>query len=756
MNVLILLFAALCLVALCLGACAAGRSAEPTAGQRPAPPESVADPGFIEQWAATYRFSLGRPAGVNITPDGGAVLFLRSGPRSPVRDLYEFDPATGRERVLLTAADLLGDEEEELTAEELARRERMRLTARGIANYRLSDDGERILVNLSGDLFVHDRLSGRTHELHSDAGFPIDARFSPCARYVSCVRDGEVYVIEIESGTETRVTSGAGGTVTNGLSEFVAQEEMRRYEGYWWSPDSTRIVYQRTDTAGLETMHIMDATRPEVPPQTWPYPRPGKKNAEVTLGIAPIYGGETTWIDWDRETYEYLATVRWSENAPLCILVQNRRQTEQVLLAVDTDTGATTPLLTERDEAWINLDQQMPRWLADGESFLWTTERRGAWQLELRARDGSLIRELTRRDLIYRNLVALDEKTGAAVVQASPEGPTEAHLFRISLDPPGGPAARPERLTRRPGVHSAVFSEDMSLWVHSLNALDGERLQTVRRADGSVAGRLRSVAEEAPFLPRIEFTTVQRGPRTPEFHAAIIRPQNFDARRKYPVIVHVYGGPTSNYVVATADRYLLNQWFADHGFIVAIIDNRGTLHRGRAWHRTVKNDLIDIPLQDQVTALQLLGERYDEFDMSRVGMYGWSFGGYFSAMAVMRHPEVYRVGVAGAPVVDWADYDTHYTERYMDLPQDNPEGYEAANVLTYADRLERPLLLIHGTADDNVYFMHSLKLADALFREGKHFEFLPLTGFTHMVPDPNVSKRLYERIIEFLLEHLQR
>jgi dipeptidyl-peptidase-4 len=220
------------------------------------------------------------------------------------------------------------------------------------------------------------------------------------------------------------------------------------------------------------------------------------------------------------------------------------------------------------------------------------------------------------------------------------------------------------------------------------------------------------------------------------------------------VIVSVYGGPLTVTVTRSRSNYLLDQWLANRGFIVVQLDGRGTPYRGREWERVIKGNLIDIPLADQVEGLRALGAAHPELDLSRVGIYGWSFGAYVSAMAVMRRPDVFRAGVAGAPVSEWRDYDTHYTERYMDLPQSNRRGYEAASVLTYADRLERPLLLVHGTDDDNVYFTHSLKLCDALFRAGKQFEFLPLPGFTHMVPDPNVRRRLEDRIATFFEEHL--
>jgi dipeptidyl-peptidase-4 len=264
---------------------------------------------------------------------------------------------------------------------------------------------------------------------------------------------------------------------------------------------------------------------------------------------------------------------------------------------------------------------------------------------------------------------------------------------------------------------------------------------------------LPSVAETAPFKTTLQLTTVDAGGR--RFHAAVVRPRAFQKGKRYPVVVSVYGGPSALTVRADERAYLMAQWMADHGVVVVSIDNRGTPRRDRAWSRAIKGDFGQVPLDDQVAALKALGARLPELDLSRVGIYGWSYGGFMSALAVMRRPDVFKVAVAGAPVVDWRDYDTHYTERYLDLPQANPKGYEASNLLTYAAKLDRPLLLIHGTTDDNVYFFHSLKLAAALFRAGRRFEFLPLT-VTHQVPDPVVREQLWSRIVEFLLRGLRQ
>ena len=322
--------------------------------------------------------------------------------------------------------------------------------------------------------------------------------------------------------------------------------------------------------------------------------------------------------------------------------------------------------------------------------------------------------------------------------------PTQQHVYSISLA--GG---EPTKLTSDPGNHAFSFGSQAAVFLHSYSLADGRTGTRVCRADGRPVGELKSVAEEPP-LPKLELLTVGRR----AFRAAIIRPRSWAAGARYPVIVHVYGGPHALTVNSSPRSSVLQQWLADQGFIIVSLDGRGTPRRGREWERAIKNNLIDIPLQDQVDGLQALGEKHREMDLGRVGITGWSFGGYFSAMAAMRRPDIYKAAVAGAPVCDFRDYDTHYTERYMGLPDENQSGYEAANVVTYCKDLSVPLLVIHGTADDNVYFLHSLKMTAALFRAGKSFEFLPLAGFTHMVPEPNVTIRLNSRIAAFFKQHL--
>ncbi len=730
----------------------AAATSRPMATSRPATqttsrPSGHPYPNFLHDYAYWGRYRKGYPRAIRITPDGKTVLFLRRRPESPRFKLFALDLKTQKERVLLTAQQLLKGGTEKLSDREKALRERLRMSAVGIVRYELSHDGKHLLVPLAGTLYWVELQTGRARELKSTEGFPFSPDLSPDGKWVACIRDDELYRIQIKTGVEKRLTLSPHPQVLNGVAEFVAQEEMGRYKGFWWSPDSRFLVYQQTDNRQVERLHIMDPARPFKEPRSWSYPRAGKANAKVRLGILPVNGGKTLWIRWDRTTFPYLATVRWQKDTPLTIVVQNREQTESRILTVNPKTGNTRLLHSERDAAWLNLDQRVPRWIQRGKAFLWSSERSGQKQLELRDAQGKLVRVLTPLTLSYHKLLAVDEKAGLAFIEGHTNDPNQSHLYSLSLR-----TVDARLLTSIRGYSSGVFQSKAKKFVLIQRPWSGQASYRVYSYPGlERLGSLKAVAKRPPFEPRVEISQVGRL----RWSAAVIRPFRFDSRRKYPVVVHIYGGPGGQVVRSQRSAYLKDQWIADHGVIVVRIDGRGTTHRGRAWERSIKGNFVDIPLADQVEALQALGKQYPEMDLHRVGIYGWSFGGYMAAMATIRRPDIFKVGVAGAPVADWLDYDTHYTERYMGLPQKNPVGYGKSSVLTYASLLRRPLLLIHGTADDNVYFTHSLRLSDALTRAGRPHSFLPLSGFTHMVREPQMMEQVNRRTVSFLLRHLQ-
>lgn len=701
---------------------------------------------MLEQIAGTLNFSLGAPAGIWVAPDGSEVLFRRSAPRSFVSDLYAFDVASGKERRLVSAEQLLGGAAEDLSVAERARRERMRLATRGITAFSADESGSRLLIPLSGRLFVLDRSGGAPRELRVP-GPSVDARLSPDGSLVACVSHGDLYVLDA-SGKEParRLTERTSDAIEYGLAEFVAQEEMNRFRGYWWSPDSRSLAFQKSDLSQVETLYVSDATHPEQAPLAFRYPRVGTANADVQLGVIGVRGGPITWVEWDRAAFPYLAQIGWQKNAPLTLVVQNRAQTEEHVLAADAK-GKTRSLLSETDPAWINLDASgPPYWAPDGQSFLWSSERSGSWELELRGADGSRLRTLVPAALGYKALAGFDAERALAWVVASPDS-RQSQLWRVPLD--GG---APEPLSVAEGGYSLRGSERGGVVVVSSKERGGARHERVLHADGSLAGELASVAEAPAALPEPEFCSVQVEGR--QHFAAVLRPRSFERGRRYPVILSVYGGPHVNHVKLDPYAYLVDQWYANAGFIVVRAEGRGTPGRGRDWERAVHQRLASVVLDDQVAILHAVAAERPELDLGRVGITGWSFGGYLSALAVELRPDVFRAGVAGAPVTDWRDYDTHYTERYMGLLESSEAAYDASSALTHADRLERPLLLIHGTTDDNVYFTHSLKLSQALFRAGKPFEMLPLAGFTHMVPDPVVKRALSRRIVDFFRRHL--
>lgn len=704
-------------------------------------PRVEIDHARIREIAETASYLQGLPQTIGVTADGAHVVFLRSGPRDRVLALYVFDVASGKTRTLATSQSLLSGGSETLSQEEAARRERQRIRDKGIAGYVLAEDGSRALVVLSGRIFVIEIASGAAKEIAGVEG-ATDARFSPDGKRIAFVRDHDLYVVEV-GGRARAITTGGTEDVSHGEPEFVAQEEMGRHQGYWWSPASDALLWEEADNREVEHHYIADPAHPEKAPVAFRYPRAGRANANVRLAHTTL-AGKTSWIEWDREAFPYLAAVEWRNGGAPLLVVQRRDQREQVLLEADLATGKTRELLRERDDAWLNLHPgETPRRMEDG-SFLWITDADGEERVQLRDREGKVIRVLNPgRDFRLRKIVEVHE--ARALAQAS-DDPTQSHVWEIPF------SGEPKRLTTAPGHHTIATNAGVEVRMSA--PLDRPRRAEVF-ANGDSLGVLPTESAMVPLPPNVEIGSVTIEGRKHE--TAIVRPRDFAAGREYPVILYVYGGPSEGIVQATSDHKAWHklQWYADHGFIVVLAENRGLRNRGRAWERSIAGDFGSLPMSDQVACLKALGAKSSEMDLTRVGIMGWSFGGFMASLAATTRGDVFHAAVAGAPVTDWADYDTHYTERFIGTPQSNPAGY-ASGPLQRASGLTIPLLLIHGTADDNVYFEHSLKLADALWRAGKEFELVPLAGFTHMAPSLPESGPLIEaRTLSFFLKHLQ-
>ncbi len=722
-------------LAVLLCSAAVAQAADPVPGK-------PLDTTFLKEYAETRGYMLGRPQKPKMS--GLTVLFLRADAKTPKMKLFEFDVRTGKTKELLSPETLLKGAEENLSPEEKARRERQRVSVGGFADYHLNNDLTHILLPLAGKLYVFDRAAAKATELKTGTGAIVDPKWSPDGKKIAYVRGFDVYVYDLATEKESAVTTGGTIVKTHGLAEFVAQEEMGRHSGYWWSPDSKFIAYEEADHTGVEQWFVADPLKPDQKPAEQYYPRPGKKNVAVKLGIIPVTGGETVWVEWDREKYEYLAAVKWDKTGPLTIQVQDRKQQLLGLLKVEPATGKTTTLLTEKDAAFLNLNQEVPRFQEDN-SFLWVRHSATGDHLEFRDRKDDAPVELAGADEGFLDLA--DADLPEFVAYRASKTPTGHYLYALFWRDPFG--THPVRLTDELGVHTITSGDLGKCLVVTSTTLQGMPRSSVITENKKALGALPSVAIEPGFIPNVKVEKVG------DYWTAIVRPRDFDPKKKYPVIVDVYGGPKHLHVVQAMRNWLVPQWLADQGFIVVAIDNHGTPGRGRDWERSVYQKFGTVPIEDQVKGLYALCDKFPELDRERVGIVGWSFGGYNAANGVLRKPEVFKAAVAGAPVTDWEDYDTHYTERYMGLLPESKKAYDEASLIPLAKDLKRPLMLVHGTADDNVYYRHTLKLSDALFRAGKDFDAVALPGVTHMYSaDPVVMERLWSKTASFFKQHL--
>ncbi len=678
-------------------------------------------------------------------PDGRHVLYLRSGPRDTRLGLFEYDLSTHAERALAASPTA----PEHLSVEEKARRERARMTLSGITDFAVSDDGGTALLTRGDTLAVASLPQGEVKPVAGQGW--IAPRLSPDGRAMAAVRNDDLHVVDLASGQDVQVTHGGSETLTHGMAEFAAAEELERADGAWWSPDGQRLLFEEADNSGVEQHFIADPSHPQTAPTAFRYPRAGTANARIRFGLVGRAGGPVTWVGLDQAAWPYVARVVWPKRGPLTLVVLNRAQTREAVLAVDTQTGAARTLLTETDPAWLDLvprndaaGRALPAWLPDGSGFLWAAEGAGTWQLALHHADGTLDHTVTPPGWRFAALNDVDAAAGRVVVTGSPD--------RLSLGVFAVPLAggTPTALAASPGLHAASFAETgHTVFADTANLADGEAGTTLRDGAGRALDVLPSRAEAPAHVPSVQYLTV--GPRS--LDALVVRPAGFAAGRTYPVILAVYAGPTVKVVQRAPRLSLEDQCLADHGFIVVSVDGRGTPGRDHDFERATRGNLIDLPLADQIEGLQALGQLFPEMDMRHVGVEGWSFGGYFTAMATIRRPDVFAAGVAGAPVVDFADYDTAYTERYLGTPQDDQAGYRVSNVLTYAASLSRPLMILHGLTDDNVYFQNTVKLTQALLTAGRPYRLMLLPG-THQLPDPLLRARVDEARAAFLHDAL--
>ena len=693
----------------------------------------MVSPSFLQLYARTRRFTLGIPRDLHVTSDGSRVLFIRTeSGTSATGALWAYDIDDGRERKIADPADLLGSADEQLSPQERARRERSRETGAGIVGFDTDRAGSKATFALSGQLWLADVADGGSRQLPS-TGAVIDPKLDPTGRRVAyATGDGALRVVEVDDEHDRAVAEPDGDNVVWGQAEFVAGEEMDRHTGYWWAPDGERLLVERYDESMVPIWYIADPANPAREPVAHRYPAAGTTNADVTLWVVGLDGSRRE-VTWDRAAMPYLVRASWAEQGPL-LLVMARDQKSAQILTVDIETGATSEAQSLSDPVWLEAREGVPVWLPDAR-ILTMVDDEDTIRL---AADGVPFSPV---GLQVRRVVDTD---AAGVTLAASTEPTEIQIVRVGYD------GTVEPIAAEPGVHSGEASGDVAVVVSNRLDLDGVEVRVLRK--GEPVGRIRSLVEYAGFRPHV--TMLRVGER--ELRTAVLFPRDHEpGSRRLPVLMDPYGGPHGQRAVAASRAHLASQWYADQGFAVIVSDGRGTPGRGPAWERSVYLELAAITLQDQVDALAAVAERYpDDLDTGRVGFKGWSYGGYLAAMAVLRRPDVFHAAVAGAPVTDVRLYDTFYQERYLGHPDENPDVYDRNSLIADAPALERPLLIIHGTSDDNVLFAHTLRLSSALLAAGRPHQVLPLSGVTHMTPQEVVAENLELLQVRFLKESL--
>ncbi len=696
---------------------------------------TAASISFPRQQARTLHFSLGVPRAFAIAPDGTRVAFLRAASGTDrntclwVADIAADTPA---ERLVADPAQILAGGAEELTQEERARRERVRQAAAGVVAFRTDEAVTLAAFALSGRLFVADLLPGGSESesavrVLATPASVLDPCPDPTGAHVAYVADGALRVVAANGGSDRALATPEAKNVTYGLAEFVAAEEMHRTHGFWWSPDGQQLLVARVDTSPVGRWYISDPANPGRQPVEVAYPATGTANADVSVVIAGL-DGTLTPVQWDSAAMPYLITAHWSRGGPPLLRVCSRDQRTMRVLAVAAD-GTTELVREDTDPDWVDVVPGTPAWTPGGK-LVRVVARDGAYRLLLGDEP------VTPTTVNVREV--LDVGDDDVLFTATERNPAEQHVYTAG---PDGTA----RVTSEPGMHSAA--RNGGVLVTSSQSLDwfGTRVRAHR--GGGEAGEIASLAETPVLTPEVTFFSAQPY----DLRCALLLPRGHrPGSARLPVLCDPYGGPATQRVLSARSYYLTSQWFADQGFAVLIADGRGTPGRGPDWDRLIHYNQSTPNLEDQVAALQAAAAMHPDLDLSRVGIRGWSHGGYLAALAVLRRPDVFHAAVAGAPVTDERLYDTFYTERYEGHPDEHPEAYEHDSLIADAPKLERPLMLIHGLADDNVVVAHTLRLSSALLAAGRPHTVLPLSGVTHMPRQDEVAENLLLLQVEFL------
>ncbi|MBL4802964.1 MAG: S9 family peptidase [Emcibacter sp.] len=706
--------------------------------------QEVTDKLTITRITSSPALSGSSPQDVKFSPDGTRVTFLRPNAADyKVLDLWEYNLADKQARQLVAASSLMKGAEK-ISQVERARRERMRITSRGIVSYSWSKAGDKLLFPLSGDLYQYVLESGKVDRLTHSPEDETDSRFSPKGNYVSYILDHNIHIVNVQSGKSRVLTKSKSPTVRNGSAEFIAMEEMDRDTGYWWSEDEKYIAFIQFDEAPVEMGQRYEINRDDFKLLEERYPRAGTNNVTVKLGIMTVKTRRIKWVDLGENKDIYLARVKWlPDNSGIFFQKLNRVQDKLELIFAEAKSAKTRPILTETSKYWINLQKNL-KFIKQGQEFLWASERSGFNHLYHYKSDGRLIGQLTDGDWVVSRIMQVDEATNEVYFSGNADGPVERHLYRVKLS--DHKVSKPLRLSQKGGWHDFVFPEVGTDYIDYYSDPKTPKQVSIHGRDGAFITWIdeNSLAEGHPYYPYLADHIVPefgkfKGPMGVDLHYRMYKPKDMEKDRQYPVMFALYGGPHVQLVRRTwGDDF--NQFMAQNGYIVFTLDNRGSYNRGVEFEGVIQGQFGKAEVEDQVAGAEFL-KTLDFVDPDRIGMYGHSYGGFMTLMSLFKAPDIFKVGVAGAPVTEWRLYDTAYTERYLGHPRDNQEGYERSSVFPYVNDLKGKLLLIHGMADDNVIFNNSSMLLDELQKNAVQFDFMAYPGQTHRIGSDKMRKR---------------
>ncbi len=704
---------------------------------------------------------------------GAKLLYVETDRQAGTSSLVELDLTTDQKQTLIDGAALTRDDADGLIQ---------------IEDYATSSDGSKTLLytdsepvwrlNTKGYYYVLDNASGAVTPIARRAdGFQMFAKFDPAAERVAFVRDRNLYVVDLATGEERALTTnGADGGVINGTFDWVYEEEFGLRDGFRWSPDGRYIAFFQLDESGTRDFSMVDFRTLYPETTTFRYPKAGEANSEVRVGVIEVATGETTFFDTDTwfeggDETEYIAGMGWTPaladgQSDVWMLRLNRNQNHVDLLYGDPESAAVEDVLSEENDSYIEVETGFSdvatgtiTYLADGDHFVWRSDRDGFGHLYLYDTDGTFVRQITHGDWDVTDFHGVDEANGVAYVTTTAAGSEQRQLYRVPLD--GG---APVQVTAGAGWHAADLSRDFAYFVDTYSTTASPATTTLYRTDGE---RVTTLVDNAALrqrlaaydLPPAEFMQVPGADGT-MLNAYLVKPHDFDPTRAYPLLVHIYGGPGSQEVT---DRWagqerLWHHYLAEtYGVLVAGVDNRGTGGRGKAFKTLTQNKLGILEAEDQIAAAQWFG-RQPYVDADHIGIWGWSFGGYLTLLAMTygEGPETFSTGMAVAPVSSWRQYDTIYTERYLSTPQLNPEGYDLGSPTTYADRLadDQHLLIVHGSSDDNVHVQNTMAEIDALQAANKQFDLMIYPGRNHGIYGGNTRLHLYTMLTRYVAENL--